>query len=78
MNENGYKTNVASRLASVFGYFGLENSRKCIECRKNMKFGVGVVDGDAKVWKKFGAVSWSRKKIVGSTRKLYNCTKKYF
>ena len=56
MNENGYKTNVASRPASVFGYFGLENPRKCIECRKNMKIGVGSVNGDVNVWKKFRAI----------------------
>ena len=56
MNENGYKTNVASRPASNFGYFGLENPRKCIECQKNMKFGMGVVVGDGKVWKMFWAV----------------------
>ena len=52
MNENRYKTNVASRSASDFCYFGLKNPRKCIECRKNMKIYVGVLDGDGKVWKK--------------------------
>ena len=49
MNENGDKTNVASRPDSVFGHFHRGNPRKSIERRKNMKIGVGAVGGDANV-----------------------------
>ena len=51
-NENGHKTNVVSRPASVLVLFQWKNPRKCIERRKNMQIGVGAVDGDAIVWTK--------------------------
>ena len=51
-NENGHKTDVASRPGSVFTILDLENPRKCVERRKNTGVGVGAVDGDGNLWKK--------------------------
>ena len=54
--------NVASRPASVLRHFHEENPRKRVERQKNMQIGVGAVEGDASMRKKFHAVWQSKKK----------------
>ena len=79
MNEIRQRTQVASRPGSILGVFGPENRRKCIDLQKNMETGVRDADGDASVWKKFGAGWRSRKKILRNPspahRYVAGCTK---
>ena len=52
--------------ASVLRHFHEENPRKRLERQKNMQTGMGAVEGDASMRKKFRAIWRSKKKVVGN------------
>ena len=52
MNENGLRTQVASRAGSVFGAFGAKNHRKSVQHRNATNFVVRSLHGHCCPWKK--------------------------
>ena len=52
MNENGLRTQVASRAGSVLGVFGAKNHRKSVQRRNATNFGVRGLHGHCCPWKK--------------------------
>ena len=52
MNENGLRTQVASRAGSVLGVFGAKNHRKFVQHRNATNFGVRGLHGHCCPWKK--------------------------
>ena len=52
MNENGLRTQVASRAGSVLGVFGAKNHRKSVQPRNTKSFGVRSLHGHCCPWKK--------------------------
>ena len=62
LDESGHQTHVASRPGVVFGYFPLENRRKCMQREKFLKIGMDACCDAAWVWKKFWVILWNWKK----------------
>ena len=52
MNENGLRTQVASRVGSVLAVFSAKNHRKSIQRRNATNFGVRGLHGPCGPWKK--------------------------
>ena len=64
MNENGLRTQVASRAGSVLGVFGAKNHRKSVQRRNATNFGVRGLHVYCGPWKKKDRLMRMRRRDV--------------